>query len=718
MPADETLRIPAKLRPRYDEIVARTDAFANEHLNAEYAELARRMAAALARKRPSPLESAEVRTWAAGIVYAVGWVNFLADPSQDPHMTTAEMAKLAGVGESTIALRFRGIRDALDLVRMDPEWTLPSRLMDHPFAWILLVDGLPMDIRDAPLEVQEAAFRQGMIPFVPGAGPDGGEGRAKGRRGVPRSGREREPRGEAETAPGTDRVYQLKITLQDVRPPVWRRVRVPADTTLTGLHRVIQAAMGWEDRHLWKFEIGGAEYGENLDGGWGEPIRSAGRARLDGVADAGDVLRYEYDFGDSWEHRVRVEKVLPAGDGSGDPECVAAERACPPEDSGGPWGYDHLLEVLADPSHPEHDDMRAWVGGKFDPEAVDLREIDRRLALTRPREAEGGWAGTGPASAGKGGGAPGLNSAAEIVAGEAGAVLRALLEQNPGIPLGDLDTALQTAADSYNTRPQPDLGGLSPVQVHRILYDDPDWSGEVVRVDDSLPFAELEESRTLFNARLFLDVLGERGEVKATPKGNLPRPVVAELHERMRRPSNHRSEWLEGRKALNEEDDFLLHFTRILLDVGGLIKRRKGLYSLTRTGERLREEARAGELFATLFRVHFRRVNLALLDGVEPLPDFQSAITYPLYQFGRVGVDWKTPEELKAYLLLPHVREELPPDEYYDSLEIVLENRLLRPLEGFGLAEVEELPPEPGSWRRISRYRKTSRFDRFLHFSL
>ncbi len=718
MSADETLRVPSRLRPRYDEIVARTDAFANEHLNAEYAELARRMAAALARKRPSPLESAEVRTWAAGILYAVGWVNFLADPSQDPHMTTAELAERAGVGESTVALRFRGIRDALDLVRMDPEWTLPSRLMDHPFAWILLVDGLPVDIRDAPLEVQEAAFRQGLIPFVPAAGPDGGQGRAKARGGGPRSGRKREPREEAETAPAAARVYQLKITLQDVRPAVWRRVRVPGDATLTGLHRVIQAAMGWEDRHLWKFEIGGAEYGENLDGGWGEPVRSAGQARLGEVADAGDVLRYEYDFGDSWEHRVRVEKVLPAGAGPADPECVAGERACPPEDSGGPWGYDHLLEVLADPAHPEHDDMLAWVGGEFDPEAVDLEEIDRRLALTRPREAEGGWAGRGAEAAGKGGGALALHAAAEAMAGEAGDVLRALLEQNPDAPFVDLGAAVQAVADAYNTRPQPELGGLSPLQIHRLLYDDPDWSGEVVRLDDSLPFAELEASRTLFNARLFLEVLGEKGEVKATPKGNLPRPVVAELHERMRRPPNHRSEWLEGRKALNEEDDFLLHFTRILLDVGGLIKRRKGLYSLTRAGERLRDEARAGELYATLFRVHFRRVNLALLDGVEPLPEFQSAITYPIYQFGQVSADWKTPEEMKASLLLPHVREELPPDEFHDSLEIVLENRLLRPLEGFGLAEVQELPAEPGSWRRTSRYRKTTRFDRFLHFSL
>ena len=143
MPPEDSLRVPTRLRPRFDEIVARTDAFATEHLNAEYAELCRRMTAALARKRPSPLEKAQTRTWAAGIVYAVGWVNFLADPDQDPHMTTADLAQKTGVGESTIALRFRTIRQALDLGRMDPEWTLPSQLLDHPFLWFLLVDGIP-----------------------------------------------------------------------------------------------------------------------------------------------------------------------------------------------------------------------------------------------------------------------------------------------------------------------------------------------------------------------------------------------------------------------------------------------------------------------------------------------------------------------------------------------------------------------------------------------
>ena len=170
---------------------------------------------------------------------------------------------------------------------------------------------------------------------------------------------------------------------------------VPDDTTLIGLHRVIQAAMGWADYHLWRFEIGDTEYGVDVEGGWGEPITSARDARLNEIAEPGDVLLYEYDFGDSWEHRVRVEKVLPAERGRVYPVCVAAERAGPPEDSGGVWGYEHLLEVLADPTDPEHEDLIEWVGGEFDPEFVDLDEINRRLALTRPRATDGGWEGGG-----------------------------------------------------------------------------------------------------------------------------------------------------------------------------------------------------------------------------------------------------------------------------------------------------------------------------------
>ncbi|MBW3630071.1 MAG: hypothetical protein KY464_12330, partial [Gemmatimonadetes bacterium] len=122
MSASDPQHVPSRMRERFDEIVAVTDAVAARHLDADYAALCRRMAEVLARRRPSPLERGEVWTWAAGILHAVGWVNFLTDPSQQPHMTAAALAAAAGVGQSTAAA-FRTIRDALDLVRLDPAWT-------------------------------------------------------------------------------------------------------------------------------------------------------------------------------------------------------------------------------------------------------------------------------------------------------------------------------------------------------------------------------------------------------------------------------------------------------------------------------------------------------------------------------------------------------------------------------------------------------------------
>lgn len=695
MSAEDPYRVPKALRDRFDRIAALTDDFAAEHLNEEFAGVCRRMAAALARKRPSPLGGGQPRTWAAGILYAVGWVNFLSDPSQELHMTTAELAEKAGVGQSTIAAQFRKIRDALDLGRFHPEWTLPSRMQDNPLAWILLVDGLPVDVRREPREVQEEAFRLGLIPFVPAADPPPAE---RGTRPGP-------PGLDGRTGdPGP--VYQLRIELEEVRPAIWRRVLVPADATLAGLHRVIQAAMGWQDAHLWRFQARGVEYSE----GALEGSRSASGTRLQDVARPGDVLRYEYDFGDSWEHRVRVEKALPAEPGREYPVCVAGERACPPEDCGGPPGYEHLLDVLSDPADPEHEDLLEWVGGEFDPEAVELRAINRRLARTRPREGGGGGADPG--------GLVSLRQGAEAALREAAEALQQIMAENPAATLGELNALLGSAAGSFNARPQADLGGLSPAEAQRLLDADWEGAGSAVRLNEALTLDDLASSRTLHDARLFLEILGTQGEVKATPKGNLPRAFVAAFRERMREPAPAGRDWLSGRKIVNEEDVMALHLTRILLELGGLVKRRKGLFSMTRAGEKLAGDEAAGKLFATLFRTHFRRFNLAYLDGVQPVPALQHTVAFSLYRFGRGGGDWKRPEELSGEMVLPAVREELPEDPHFDRVSLITETRVLRPLEGFGLAESKELPREPGQWRDPRAYRKTPLFDRFLGFEL
>jgi hypothetical protein len=160
--------IPTAARPAYDAIVGLTDAFCREHLSEEYAALCRRLAGVLARKRPSPLTRGKPASWAAGIVRVVGWVNFLGDPSQPGHMRLADIDKGIGVSEATGQAKSMAIRNLLKIRRLEPEWTLPSQMDKNLLAWLIQVNGLPMDARSAPREIQEEAFRRGFIPYLPG----------------------------------------------------------------------------------------------------------------------------------------------------------------------------------------------------------------------------------------------------------------------------------------------------------------------------------------------------------------------------------------------------------------------------------------------------------------------------------------------------------------------------------------------------------------------
>jgi hypothetical protein len=181
-------------------------------------------------------------------------------------------------------------------------------------------------------------------------------------------------------------IYQLKVTLAGSKPPIWRRLLV-ADMTLGKLHEVLQVAMGWTDSHLHDFDIDSVTYGEPNpeDRAMGlTPTRNEKTVRLSKVLGyPGAKANYTYDFGDGWEHRLVVEKILPAMPDAAYPSCVAGKGNCPPEDCGGIGGYKNLLEILADPDHEEHEEMLEWVGGNFDPEAFDINKINEALAHSR-----------------------------------------------------------------------------------------------------------------------------------------------------------------------------------------------------------------------------------------------------------------------------------------------------------------------------------------------
>ena len=511
---DDDAHVAPGLRARVDEIVALTTAFAVENLDDEYATLCRRMAVALAGLRSSPIARGAARTWAATIVHAVGWVNFLGDPSQVPHMTTAELAARMGVGQSTIALRFGEVREALDLMRMDPQWTRPSRLMDNPLAWMIFVNGVPVDARMAPRALQEEAFRVGAIPFIPGDAPPGGH---------------------------------------------------PA---------------------------GGARDGSS------------------GV-----------------------------GDESGTP-----------------------------PTSRPSDDLTPY-----------LREV--------------------------------MADAEETIA--------RVLERDPDASDADLNAALAALGARRNERPQAELGGLSPVAVQRLV--DADWRspGSAIRVVDTLSLEALGSSDLLHDARVVLDLLAERGPVKATPKGNLPRTFVTAFRERMRPGEGMDEHWYATSPPRNEEDLRELHLARNLLELAGLVKRRRGTISRTQRGERLTAPERAGELFAGLLRTHFREMNLAWLDGLPESPAFQYTIGFTFHQFARTDPQWRTAAQLVDTLLLPAVRAEIPPMSFGDdAAPLLLEMRFLRPLVRFGLAEARENEREAHELLARPSYRRTPLFDRALVFDV
>lgn len=189
--------------------------------------------------------------------------------------------------------------------------------------------------------------------------------------------------GTHETAKPLRSIYQLKVTLKGIRPPIWRRLLMASTTSLENTHQTLQIVMGWTNSHLHEFVTEGNRYGvpnEEFPSG----VRNEAKYRLDHVLKKEkDKLIYIYDFGDSWEHEVLLEKILPFETNIELPVCLKGSRACPPEDIGGVGGYMMFLEAISDPVHPDHDSMLEWIGsdtaGAFDPEHFCLAEVNQLL---------------------------------------------------------------------------------------------------------------------------------------------------------------------------------------------------------------------------------------------------------------------------------------------------------------------------------------------------
>jgi len=178
-------------------------------------------------------------------------------------------------------------------------------------------------------------------------------------------------------------VYQLKVSLDGIRPPIWRRLLVPSSITLPELHEVLQISMGWLDTHLHQFNCGAVRFGQP-DPEFRDSVADETGVRLETVLSAkGERLVYEYDFGDGWEHKVTLEKILPYERGAGIVRCTGGRRSGPPEDVGGVPGYAEFLAAYADSTHPRHREMRQWAGPHFDPNHFDVEKVNVLLRRRR-----------------------------------------------------------------------------------------------------------------------------------------------------------------------------------------------------------------------------------------------------------------------------------------------------------------------------------------------
>ena len=196
------------------------------------------------------------------------------------------------------------------------------------------------------------------------------------------------------TAPGTDgsdEVCTLRIELLETDPVIWREAEVPTSVTLEDLHAIIQATMAWEDYHLWEFTVGKQRYGPPAEDDWGmEPAMDASKVRLrDVLKPRRTTIDYLYDFGDSWAHRLTVTRIRPGEPGVGYPRYTGGERAAPPEDSGGIYGFYDKLDALANSGHPDHEEIAEWLDG-YDPDTVDEETIKLALGAMAKARTTGG----------------------------------------------------------------------------------------------------------------------------------------------------------------------------------------------------------------------------------------------------------------------------------------------------------------------------------------
>ncbi|MGH7648079.1 MAG: hypothetical protein ACREND_08165 [Gemmatimonadaceae bacterium] len=297
-----------------------------------------------------------------------------------------------------------------------------------------------------------------------------------------------------------------------------------------------------------------------------------------------------------------------------------------------------------------------------------------------------------------------------------------LTRRGPYPSLADANRALERITQQYNSRPQAELGGLSPDQVHRLLTDDWASPDSALVLNASLTLDELASAPLLSDARMLLEYVSAHAPLKETAAHNLPRSAVADIWPRLHVLAE-RHGYLKPdvvRGPLNEADVYWLAPLRYALMFAGLLTRRKG-FRITARGREMLEVERAGALYAQLFRTVFREIDLRLFD-FQQQSGLQPTVAYTIFRLGVCARSWSTSETLACTAWLESARDPRPQWEAEHNVDLrhfALENQVLAPLAAFGLLEMRTLPgPEAEPWRETTEYRVAALYDRFLRFDL
>lgn len=440
--------------------------------------------------------------------------------------------------------------------------------------------------------------------------------------------------------------YQLKVTLAGARPPIWRRLLIEPDITFQDLHRIIQVAMGWQASHLHLFQ---AEDG-TLIGDPAEDFDGMMNFRDEAVVPVsavllreGQALHYEYDFGDGWEHQIVLEKITSMESGNETlPRCIKAVRRCPPEDVGGLHGFYEFLEAMEDMAHPEHIAVREWCGEWFDPDFVDLEQINADLA-----------------------------------------------ERDDWFP----------EDPEHGAPPASDFQGLSPAQVHELLQNPLNCPSVFKPLFNAGSVNELLDTAPIIRmARVLVEAMKGKG-IRLTGKGNLPLKHVKVMVEAgggsMVAPMATYS------PIRSEEHVLAVILTRVLLKIAGYTKKQKGVLSLKKTAETRLEKKGWLMVYRDLLSTAFTRLNWASMDHYEGLDEVQYTGPFCFWLLSEKGDEWRPVDDYLEDMLktFPQLQFDAHPVVYMSEEQQVRSALRSRMLTLYQLLGLIELDPEHARFR-------------------